>query len=97
MSTLKLMLIINIFLSFLYAYSSLGLWYTVNQWSNWYIASNWSPIFITPRFVPSLPMVQTPIPRLWNSPFILFWVILAVNLYFIIKLQGSKETKPNPS
>lgn len=94
---LKLMILVNALLGLLYVISSYVLWMDINQWSNWNIASDWSPILITPHRIPNVPTVQMPILSLWNIPFILFWVILAVNLYFIIKLQRSKETKQNPS
>jgi predicted RND superfamily exporter protein len=32
-----------------------------------------------------------------NVPFWLFFIAIAVNLYFIFRLQRSKETKQNPS
>jgi hypothetical protein len=32
---------------------------------------------------------------IWNYPFILFWVILATNLFFIVWLFRSKEKKQN--
>jgi hypothetical protein len=89
----KYAVVANIVLSLLYVVSSYVIWMDLNQWRNWNIASNWSPILITPYRIPDTPTVQMPVFPLLNFPFILFWVILAVNLYFIVKLQKSKETK----
>ncbi len=47
---------------------------------------NWQ---IQPIGLAKVPMV--------NFPFWIFFVAIAVNLYFIIRLQRSKETKQNPS
>ena len=91
----KYAIVINIFLSLLFVMSSYFIWTEVNQWSAWNVASKWSPILITAYHIPDTPQVQMPMGPLWNFPFILFWVILVVNLYYIVTLQRSKETKPN--
>jgi hypothetical protein len=91
----KVMILVNVLLSLLYVYSSYEVWNNVNNWSNDNVASNWAPTLISPHFISSViipPMVYT---SLVNTPFILFWIIFAVNLYFILELQRSKETKQN--
>jgi hypothetical protein len=93
----KYVVITNIVLSFLYVISSYLIWTDVNRWSKWNIASIWSPIQITAYHIPDTPQVQMPVGPEWNLPFILFWVMLAINLFFIVKLQKSKQTKQNSS
>jgi hypothetical protein len=87
----KLIILINILLSLIYAVSSYLIWEEVNKWSNWNIVSVWTPIFINPYRIPDTPQVTMPINPIWNFPFILFWVIFTTNLYFIIRLQRNKE------
>jgi hypothetical protein len=67
--------------------------YTVDNWSNWCIGTSWTPIFITANLNPNTFHPPGVYPNILNISFLLFWVILAVNLYFIISLQKSKETK----
>jgi hypothetical protein len=89
----KYEIITNIALSLLYVISSYLIWTDVSQWSKWNTASIWSPLLITAYHIPNTPQVQMPVGPAWNLPFILFWVMLAVNLFFIVKLQKSKQTK----
>ena len=89
----KLIILANVMLALLYVVSSYIIYVDINQWSKWNIASIWTPILVTPYHIPNTPQVQMPVGSAWNLPFMLFWVILAVNLYFIIKLQKSKETQ----
>ncbi len=86
----KAVIIANGLVSLLFVLSSYFIWSNVNQWSRWNIASIWSPILIEAYRVPDLPTVQMPVGPEWNFPFMLFWVMLAVNLYFILKLQRTK-------
>jgi hypothetical protein len=86
----------NVLVGLLFVLSSYFIWAEVNRWSVWNIASKWSPILITAYRIPNAPTVLMPVGPLLNFPFILFWVMFAVNLYFIIRLQRSKETKSNP-
>jgi hypothetical protein len=88
----KVMLSVNALLGLLYVVSSYWIWAEVEKWFKWSIASNWTPFLIYPYRNPDLPQLQMVIPPLLNFPFILFCVILAVNLYFIIRLQRI-ETK----
>jgi hypothetical protein len=94
-STLNLKHVIsaNILLGVFFAVSSYYLWAEVNQWSKWNTASVWSPLLITAHRIPGTPQVQMPVGPAWNLPFILFWVMLAANLYFIVKFQKSKQNK----
>jgi hypothetical protein len=92
MKTLNLKHVIsaNILLGILYVISSYYLWAEVKNWSKWNIASVWSPILIMPHRIPNTPQVQMAIGPAWNLPFILFWVMLAVNLYFYLSHKANK-------
>jgi hypothetical protein len=85
----KYAIITNVVLGLLYVFSSLYLWDRVNSWLGGGSGSMWSAFQIT--LSENWHMVPiTPIP---NFPFWLFWVTIAINIYFIIKLQSSKEAK----
>ncbi len=91
----KIMILINASLGVLYILYSLDLWNTVRIWAHDGSASEWSPLYVTyfniksPEPVHSQPYLYDR----YNLPFILFCVILAVNIYFIIRLQRNKEAK----
>lgn len=87
----KYAIVTNIALSLLYVLSSYFLWIDVNQWIKWNIASVWSPILITAYRIPVAPTVQMPVGPAYNVPFMLFWVMLAANLYFMLKIAKSKS------
>ena len=87
----KLMIMVNALLGLFYFVSSYWVWAEVDKWVKWNIASNWTPFLIYPYRNPDLPQIQMPILPLWNFPFILFCVIFGVNVYFIVRLQRSKE------
>jgi hypothetical protein len=91
----KWMIVFNVLLGLVYGISCFVLWMNVDQWISWNITSNWSPLLVTPHRVPNMPTVETPVFPLWNIPFILFLVMLATNLYFI--LQKSKTATHNPT
>jgi hypothetical protein len=86
----KIAIVTNIALSLLFVLSNYFIWTNLNQWTRWNIASIWSPILIEAYRIPDMSTVQMPVGPLWNVPFLLFWIMLAVNLYFILKLQRSK-------
>ena len=91
-SRLRLRIILtNVLLCLSFIGSSLSIWIQINRWSEMNIATIWDPIFITPYRIPNTPQVQMPVFPLLNAPFILFWLGLAVNLYFIVALQRSRE------
>ncbi len=94
----KFMILINVFLGFSFVLGNFALWDRVNYWVLVDVASKWSPFFVSsiylgPPATPSNPAFYQP---LFNYPFLLFWVLFALNLYFIITLGRSKETKQNP-
>ena len=86
---LKLMILANVVLGLVYVASTFVLWRDIGGWVNDGDVS-WSPLFITPLQGPYFlgPPVRVP---LVNIPFLLFLVIFAVNLYFIVKLGRNKE------
>jgi hypothetical protein len=85
----------NVFLSLLYVLSSYFIWSELDRWTVWNISSKWSPILITAYRIPNVSTVLMPVGPLLNLPFILFLVMVAANLFFIIRLQKSKETESN--
>jgi hypothetical protein len=91
------MVSVNVFLGLLYVISSYWIWAEVNKWVKWNIAANWTPILIFPYPIPDTTQIQMAIFPLWNVPFILFCVILAINIFFIFSLQRNKVTKQTPS
>ena len=82
-------IIVNIVLGLFYLYSNVFVWNYFNQWDGTGYRIVWSPIFITPHTISEMGL-PSGLHSLPNVPFFLFWVILAINLFFIIKLGGSK-------
>ncbi len=82
---------VNLILGLLFVVSNYYVWFNVNKWNGMNIASIWDLFSITPYRIPNTPQVQMPINPLLNVPFMLFWVVIAVNLYFIIKLGRVKK------
>jgi hypothetical protein len=89
-------IIVNVILGLFYLYSSIMALIWVTGWSSIGYTPKWSPFFITLHRSSTISPVQPYTPSLLNTPFLLFWVILAANLYFIIRLQKSRETKQTP-
>jgi hypothetical protein len=92
---IKYAIVINIFLALLFVYTNFSLWSLVNAKYPYLIASHWSPLGISaPHYAinadRSITVVQG-IFSYFNSPFWIFWMLLIVNLYFIVEL--SKEVK----
>jgi len=87
-------IVVDIILGLIYAYSSIVVWNYFNNWAGYNIV--WSPLFITPHTVSemSLPPQLHSLP---NFSFLLFWVILAINICFIVILGRRNEAKQNPS
>ena len=90
----KYAIVINVLLAFLFIYSNFTLWNLVNSYDNILVISHWSPLGISaPHYKysnGSLAIVQT-VYFYWNTPFWIFWVLLIVNLYFIVRL--TKDVK----
>ena len=86
----KYAIITNLVLSLLYVFSNLYLWNEVNNWLGGGSGSMWSAFQIT-LYPLSENWHMVPITPIPNVPFWLFWVTIAINMYFMIRLQSSKE------
>jgi membrane protein implicated in regulation of membrane protease activity len=86
----KIMIFVNGLLGFFFVVSNLVYDYFGNMPSHHAL---WSPLSITfyNYTFPSIGAVEP------NFSFYFFWVLMIVNVYFIYRLQRSKETKQNPS
>jgi hypothetical protein len=95
------MISVNVLLSLLFIVSNYVLWGIIvgASWSYYGAVASWSPLFVTPTYHPlgsrayylspsNTTVAPTP---LLNIPFLLFWIMLGANLYFIIRLQRSKS------
>ncbi len=80
----------NVLLFLSFAATTLTIYGEVNRWSRMNVASVWGPVFITPYRIPDTPQVEMPINPLLNAPFILFLLVLAVNLYYITTVPKRK-------
>ena len=85
----KIALVVNAIVALLFAYSNFSLWSLVNTEYPYLIASHWSPLGISaPHYIindSSISIVQT-LYLYFNTPFWIFWVLLAVDLFFIVIL-----------
>ena len=86
----KYAIITNGVLSLLFVFSNLYLWNEVNNWLGGGSGSMWSAFQIT-LYPLSENWHMVPITPVANVPFWLFWVTIAINMYFMIRLQRSKE------
>jgi len=91
----KYAIVFNIIIALIFVYSNFALWSLVNAEYPYLIYSHWSPLGISaPHYVinndGSIAQLQT-VYSYFNSPFWIFWVLLAANLYFILKI--SREVK----
>lgn len=85
----KYAIAVNLLLALLFVYSNFSLWSLVNAEYPYLIASHWGPLGISaPHYVitdGSFAIVQT-VFLYFNTPFWIFWVLLVVNLLFIIMI-----------
>jgi hypothetical protein len=91
----KYAIVVNIIIALIFVYSNVALWSLVNAEYPYLVYSHWSPLGISaPHYIinneGSIAQLQT-VYSYFNSPFWIFWVLLMVNLYFIVKI--SKESK----
>jgi len=96
---LEVIVLVNIVIALLFCHFNYGNWILLNdERVGLPIKSEWSPIWIhvqpktsmiarEPNQMPDFTSVMFP-----NYPLMLFWLSTILNLYFIIKLQKSKET-----
>jgi hypothetical protein len=86
----KLMIFVDVLLGFFFVVSNL----VYNYFGNMpFHEALWSPLWLTFYNTGVFEIgAQEP-----NFSFYFFWALLLVNIYFIVRLQRSKETKQNPS
>jgi len=85
------MIVTNVVLGLLFVCSNLYVWNRVNTSLDAGMGSQWSAFQIT--LYPISMNAMSPAVPVNNFPFWLFWVTIAINMYFIIRLQNSKEAK----
>ena len=93
---LKLMISVNVLFGLLYVYLSYSVWESIYS----FITVNWADL-VAPYYWSPLTMYLST-GAFWgfsidvvNTPFILFWVVLATNIYFVVKIERSREVKQN--
>jgi hypothetical protein len=86
------MILVDVLLCWLFAAGNLIIDYVLNHLTVMLggpVGNSWNPFYVT-RVVTDGPDNVFP-----NFPFFIFWITIAVNLYFIFKLQRDNETRPN--
>jgi hypothetical protein len=97
----KLMIFVNVILILFFVLAEYGIGNELNSYPNDLHYISWSPFVIQDVHAGALingnwvPVGSTTFTI--NFPFWLFFVAIAVNLYFMFRLQRGKETKQNPS
>ena len=85
----KIAVICNIILALIFVYTNFSLWNLVNSGYPYLIVSHWSPLGISaPHYIindSSISIVQT-LYLYFNTPFWIFWVLLVVDMFFIVIL-----------
>jgi len=92
----KLMILANVFLSLLYVYTNYLIWASFSESTAWFHSIHFDPFIIDyykDYFVNGQMMGYNGKFNLVNYPFWLFFIAIAVNIYFMYRLQRSKETK----
>jgi hypothetical protein len=92
------MIIVNVLASIFYFFGNLALWDRVNYWVLVDVGSQWSPFFVTSKYLgpPTTPSYSSIYNAIINYSFLIFWFLLAINLFFYIQIGRRKETKQNP-
>jgi len=92
-------IVTNIILALVFVYSNFSLWNFVNAEYPFLVASHWSPLgIVAPHYQytdGNISLIQTPF-LTFNYPFWIFWIAIAVNLVFIIKLGRDREATYSP-
>ena len=91
---LKVIILVNVVIAVFFCYFNWANWTLLNHEEDGLpdlpIHSEWGPIWINVEPEPfELTCTTVMFP---NYPLLLFWLSTIINLYFIIKLQKSKET-----
>jgi hypothetical protein len=97
----KLMIFVNFLLILFFVLAEFGIGNELNSYPNDLRYIRWSPFVIQDvhagAFINGNWVAVGATTLTINFPFWLFFVAMAVNLYFMFKLQRSKETKQPPS
>ncbi len=91
------MVLVNVLLSLLFIFACFVVSLSVEEWlstgrEGLYVVTSLSPFWVQMDITEPLPVGLLGHIDIPNYPFYLFWVVIAVNLYFIFRLQRSKET-----
>ena len=94
---LKIMALANVLPSLFFVLANLVVWLGVESWLNTgseglYVVTDVSPLWIQMDITQPLPVMSNAHIDIPNYPFYVFWVAIAVNLFFVIRLGRSKET-----
>ena len=84
----------NVMLGVAFVFSSYYIWYSLEEYP--YTTAHWSPFtvsYVQRNLVDGELVSITAIRFIPNYPFWLFWVAMAVNLYFIVRLERSGGKK----
>jgi hypothetical protein len=93
----KYAIIANLLIALIFIYSNITLWDSINSNNPNIVTSHWSPLFVTSMHHYLKPdgtyvSVQGIFESL-NSPFLIFWALLIVNLLFVLRLGMQKESR----
>ncbi len=99
------MLLANVLLILLFVYANYAIWEVINfhRAVNYFLAHGngitGEPQTVTsgPFFIYNHGVDMNGGTSMFNSPFWIFFVAIAVNIYFMFKLQKTNETKQNIS
>jgi hypothetical protein len=90
----KYAIITNILLALLFIYSNFTLWDLVNGNSTTLlITSHWNPLLVTAMHHSYVNGIFSSVQNVFvydNTPFWIFFILLAVNLFFLLKLSQYK-------
>ena len=93
----KIAIVVNLTLASLFVYPNFSLWDSVNAEYPYLIVSHWTPFGISaPHYVINNDGTTAIIQSIFfyfNTPFWIFWVLLIVNLYFVLRI--SKQASHN--
>ncbi len=92
-------IITNILLALLFIYSNFALWNSINGNSTTkLITSHWNPLFVTARHYSYINGIFATVQGIFsycNTPFWIFLMLLAVNIFFLLKLSKDKVRVSN--
>lgn len=87
---IRAIIVFNVALALFYCWYNFFMWAEFN--SHEFVKSHWDILSVWVTLGPGVKGIVI----MFNVPFWLFWVSMAVNMYYIVKLQKSKETQKQP-